>query len=182
LKPFRPDSLFEMAVLAVTEQQISTKAAHSIQKRLLERFGREVDGLPLFPSAETLAEASSESLRDIGLSGRKTEYIQGLARQTASGEFDLQALCGLGNDEVRRRISGLRGFGRWSADYILVRGLGRPDVVPADDLGIQKIVGAYFAGGARLTARQVTETLAPYRPWRGLAVFYLAADHIRKED
>jgi DNA-3-methyladenine glycosylase II len=178
MKPLRPATLFEMMVDAVIEQQISLAAARRIRARVVERFGERKAGLWLFPKPEALVQASSlENLRQCGLSGRKAEYITGLARMVVDGSFSLNNLQGMSDDEVRSTIIGIRGFGRWSADYILIRGLGRPNAVPADDLAVRTIVGKYFGDGSRMTAEQVEQTLKPYVPFRGIAVFYLLVSH-----
>ena len=181
LKPSRPPSLFEMAVTAVTEQQISMAAAYRIRTRLVEAFGDRIltvseKGEPsyhAFPDPERLASASKDSLRQCGLSGRKAEYILGLARRVVSGEIDLERLRDFSDEEVRAVITDLRGFGPWSADYILVRGLGRLDCVPASDLGVRTVVGDLLGDGSRMGAEDVRATLAPFEPHRGLAAFYL---------
>jgi DNA-3-methyladenine glycosylase II len=177
MKPMRPATLFEMAVDAVIEQQISLAAARRIRSRVIERFGEKKAGLWIFPGPEALARASLEELRACGLSGRKSEYINGLARNIVDGSFDLDGLKGMSDDEVRLTISGIRGFGRWSAEYILIRGLGRPDAVPADDLAIRTIVGKYLGKGSRMTAEEVEQKLKPFFPFRGIAVFYLLVHH-----
>ena len=74
---------------------------------------------------------------------------------------------------MRARISALRGFGRWSADYVLVRGLARVDTVPYDDLAIRRVVGQPLGDGHLLTPPEAEEVLAPFAPFRGLAIFYL---------
>jgi DNA-3-methyladenine glycosylase II len=173
LKPFRPASLFDMLVVAVTEQQISLAAAHHMQTRLIERFGSVVDGLPVFPRPQALAGMPLEALTACGLSTRKAEYVRGLAEQIVAGSFDLDALETASVDEVRARISALRGFGRWSADYVLVRGLARVDTVPYDDLAIRRVVGRMLGDGHLLTPPQAEEVLAPFAPFRGLVIFYL---------
>jgi len=175
LKPMRPASLFEMAVIAITEQQISMIAAQRIRSRLIERFGETINGLWLFPTARALAAASLEKLTGCGLSTRKAEYIKGLAEQVAEASLDLEKLKDLPDDEVRSLLCRIRGFGRWSADYILIRGLGRPDVVPVDDLGIRTFTGAYLGDGSRMSAGQVARAFEPYAPFRGIAMFYLMA-------
>ena len=175
MKAFRPATLFEMLVTAVIEQQISLLAAHHIRGRLVESFGQPLDGFVVFPSPEALAEAPLEALRGCGLSQRKAEYIGGLAQLVTTGREDLEALEGLPDDEVRARVAAIRGFGRWSADYLLIRGLGRPDVVPVDDLGIQTLLGRLMGEGARLTPDGVRRVLEPLAPFRGVAVFYLLA-------
>jgi DNA-3-methyladenine glycosylase II len=177
MKPIRPTTLFEMAVDAVIEQQISLAASRRIRARVVERFGEMKAGMWIFPGPETLAEASLEAIRACGLSGRKAEYINGLAGKVADGSFDLDALKGMSDDAVRSVISGIRGFGRWSADYILIRGLGRPDAVPVDDLAVRTIVGRYLGDGGRMTAEGVEGVLQPFVPYRGLAVFYLLVHH-----
>ncbi|MCJ7664221.1 MAG: hypothetical protein MUO24_08265 [Desulfobacterales bacterium] len=177
MKPIRPATLFEMATDAVIEQQISLAAARRIRARVVERFGESKAGLWIFPGPEALAQVPLEAMRACGLSGRKAEYINGLAGKVVDGSFDLDSLIGMSDDEVRSTISGIRGFGRWSADYILIRGLGRPDAVPADDLAIRTIVGRYLGTGSRMTAEQVEQRLKPFAPFRGIAVFYLLVHH-----
>ena len=179
LKPLRPATVYEMAVIAVIEQQISLRAAHSIRTRLVSRFGVEWAGLAAFPRPDRLAQASLEQLRACGLSQRKAEYVRDLSRRVVSGEVDLEGLEHLSNEEVAGALMAIRGFGRWSADYILVRGLGRVDSVPADDLGIRTVVGRALGGGERVSAEKVRELLLPFAPWRGLFAFYLlAADRL----
>ncbi len=175
LKFIRPASLFEMAVIAVTEQQISLSAARSIRQRLVERFGRKIDGLWLFPGPGDLSGTSIDQLTLCGLSGKKAEYIRDLADKVSKGALDLNTLKSMNDDEARGFIGGLRGFGRWSADYILIRGLGRTDAVPSDDLGVRTVLGRYLGSGPRMTATEVEQALEPFRPYRGLATFYFLA-------
>ena len=177
LKPMRPASLFEMAVIAITEQQISILAAQKIRSRLIERFGEKIGDYWLFPTAQSLAGVSLEEIMSCGLSTRKAEYIKGLAEQVADGTLELEALKDLPDDEVRSLICQIRGFGRWSADYILIRGLGSPDVVPVDDLGIRTFTGVYLGDGSRMSAQQVALAFEPYAPFRGIAMFYLMVHH-----
>ncbi len=177
LKPMRPVSLFEMAVIAITEQQISLAAAYQIRDRVIQKFGEPVDNLWVFPSPQDLSAASLEELRSCGLSRQKAEYIHSLAAQISSGNLDLDSLKSMDTDQAREVIMSWRGFGRWSADYILVRGLARPDCVPADDIGIRDVVGWYLGRGQRVNAQEVAEILEPFRPYRGLLAFYLLAYH-----
>jgi DNA-3-methyladenine glycosylase II len=176
LKAMRPASLFDMAVTAVTEQQISLLAAYKIRSRVVERYGERFEGHAMFPRPEALARARLEGLRGCGLSTRKAEYIRDFSRLVASDSFDLERLKTISDDEVREAVTRVRGFGLWSAEYLLFRGLGRPDVVPADDLGIRTILGGYFGGGARMSAAEVRRALEPFAPYRGVATFYLMVD------
>ena len=173
LKPFRPASLFDMLVTAVIEQQISLAAARQIRARLISRFGDEVEGEPVFPAPETLAGAPLDELTECGLSHRKAEYVKGVSTEIVEGTLDLDELEKASSDEVRARIDALRGFGPWSAEYVLIRGLARADAVPVDDLGVRTVVGKLLGDGSRPTAAEAAALLAPLAPYRGLAAFYL---------
>ncbi len=157
LVAMRTPSLFVMAVTAITEQQISLVAAYRIRERMVERYGDPVDGLWAFPSEEVLAHARIDDLKACGLSTRKAEYIIGLSQHIVSGSLDLAEMKTMADEEARAFCIAVRGLGPWAADYILIRGLGRVDVVPADDLGLQKLIGFYLGSGDRMTTKQVRE-------------------------
>jgi DNA-3-methyladenine glycosylase II len=175
LKPMRPASLFEMLVIAITEQQISLAAAYRIRTRIIERFGDPVNGLWVFPTPRRLSESSVADLMTCGLSQRKAEYVKGLAYKVADGLLDLDRFEAMTDEDVRSLLLRVRGLGPWSVDYFLVRGLSRPDRVPADDLGIRSIVGRYLGRGQRLSPEGTMRKLSPFKPYRGLAAFYLLA-------
>ncbi|MHB8780780.1 MAG: DNA-3-methyladenine glycosylase family protein [Candidatus Geothermincolia bacterium] len=177
LKPFRVPSLFDMALIAVTEQQISLAAAFRIRARLIESFGKRVGGQWVYPTPSDLAPLAPDDLKACGLSTRKAEYIIGLARDVASGELDLAVVKSLPLPEARALLLSIRGIGPWAAEYILVRGVGLMDVVPAGDLGIRTLVGYYLGDGSRMSAEEVRRALKPFEPWRGLATFYLMVDY-----
>ncbi len=177
LKAMRMPSLFIMAVTAITEQQISLVAAYRIRERMVEHYGDRVGGLWAFPSEEALAAASIDDLKACGLSTRKAEYIIGLARRIVEGSLDLAEMKSMGDEEARDFCIAIRGLGPWAADYILIRGLGRVDVVPADDLGLQKLIGFYLGNGDRMTTKQVREAMEPFAPYRGVAAFYMMVEY-----
>jgi DNA-3-methyladenine glycosylase II len=181
LKPLRPLSLFEMAIIAITEQQLSLAAAFHIRTRLIERFGTPVGAYWVFPTPAQLAEASLQDLLACGLSRRKAEYVRGIAARAAKGALDLEALKRRSDAEVRACLMSNRGFGSWSAQYILERGLGRPDCLASDDIGLRRVVGKYLACGRRLTPEELEHVLLPFTPFRGLAAYYLAV-HARLRD
>jgi DNA-3-methyladenine glycosylase II len=180
LKPSRPASLFEMAVTAITEQQLSLASAYSIRNRMVQRFGEPVEDLWVFPGPAELSGATLQDLLECGLSHQKSEYIRGLANDIVTGNLDLDSLKSMDTDKAREILMNLRGFGRWSADYVLVRGLARTDSVPSDDLGIRDVMGQYLGTGQRLTSQEVNEKLEPFRPYRGLLAFYLLVAHRMK--
>jgi len=181
LKPMRPASLFEMLVIAITEQQISLAAAYRIRTRIIERYGDRVNGLWVFPTPRRLSESSVAELMTCGLSQRKAEYVQGIAVKVADGLLDLDQLAAMSDEDVRFLLLQVRGLGPWSAEYFLVRGLSRPDRVPADDLGIRSVVGRYLGRGHRLSPQGTLRKLSAFKPYRGLAAFYLLAHERRSK-
>jgi 3-methyladenine DNA glycosylase/8-oxoguanine DNA glycosylase len=174
LKPLRPASLFEMLVIAITEQQLSLAAAFHIRQRLVERFGSRLGGIWLFPTPASLAEAPLSALKACGLSGQKAEYVAALAGEIAAKRLDLAALKAMSDAEARDLLARQRGLGDWSINYILTRGLGRPDCLPAGDVRLRRVVGRYLAGGSRLSPEELQRALAPFAPFRSLAAYYLA--------
>ena len=174
MRPFRPASLFEMLAIAITEQQISMRVAEVMRERLTARFGDMVDGAPVFPDESSLEGATLAGLVSCGLSHRKAEYIRDLSKDVASGRLDLEGLKGLPDEEAFQALTRIRGVGPWTADYVLVRGLGRVDRVPVEDLGIRGVVGKYLGKGQRIEDRdEVLPLLQPFAPYRGLAAYYM---------
>ena len=181
LKPVRPPDIFHMLVIALSEQQVSMTAALAIRERIISSFGTAIGRLTAFPRPETLSAADIRQLRSCGLSLRKAESLRELARLFASGEIDPEAWKEMEDRELVELLTSLPGVGQWTAEYVLLRGLGRLDVVPGSDLGVRRAVGAYLAGGGIPSAGEVHEILRPWSPWRGLAAFYLLAHQRRSQ-
>jgi DNA-3-methyladenine glycosylase II len=168
---FRPSlspDPFEALVTSITAQQVSLQSAVAIRNRLVERFGEPVGRVWAFPPRERLAAASEEELFAVGFSRRKAEYVVGLARS----EIDLAELALLRDDEVKERLTALRGLGEWTADWFLARHLGRPRAWPAGDLALRKAVRGIYgdvdvrAAGAR------------FEPFQNLTAHYLLAQFL----
>jgi DNA-3-methyladenine glycosylase II len=181
LKPFRPPDLFQMMVIAVTEQQISMAAAARIRQRIVTSFGSRAGDMTVFPRPEDLASRTQEELRSCGLSGRKAEYLIELSNKLVRGELDAANWEDMPDEDLIQYLKSHRGIGEWTAEYILVRGLGRLDVVPASDLGVRKVVGRYLGGGGSPSPDEVRDILEPWSPWRGLLAFYLLAHGRRSQ-
>jgi 3-methyladenine DNA glycosylase/8-oxoguanine DNA glycosylase len=159
---------FEMLVGAITAQQVSLFAAVAIRNRLVERFGERVGRVWAFPARERLAAASEEELFALGFSRRKAEYVVGLARS----DLDLAALALLQDDEVKARLTALRGLGEWTADWFLARHLARPQAWPAGDLALRKAVRALYGDV------DVRATGARFEPFQNLTAHYLLAQYL----
>jgi DNA-3-methyladenine glycosylase II len=137
--PLQPDP-FEALVTSITAQQVSLFSAVAIRNRLVQRFGTQVGEAWAFPTRERIAAAKEAELVAVGFTRRKAEYAVGLAR---SG-LDLGELGRLDDDEVRVRITAIRGLGSWTAEWFLARHLARPRAWPAGDLALRKAADVLF--------------------------------------
>jgi DNA-3-methyladenine glycosylase II len=163
--PLAPDP-FEALVSSITAQQVSLHSAFAVRSRFIDRFGVSAKHAVAFPTRERIACASEKDLTALGFSRRKAEYVLGLARS----DLDLEELALLPDDEVKARITSLRGLGEWSADWFLARHLARTEAWPAGDLGLRKAVLAFYP--------DVTDVRAAgdrFAPFQNLSAHYLLA-------
>lgn len=164
---------FTTLARSIIGQQISVKAAQTVWDRfvLLMPEGSK----PLSP--EGLMRLSTSDMRSAGLSVRKVEYLQELARHFAAGSVREADWSVLDDESVIRQLVEIRGIGRWTAEMFLIFHLMRPDVLPLDDVGLIKGISVnYFSGEpvSRAEAREVADAWSPYRTvatwfiWRSL--------------
>jgi len=177
LKSPSTTTAYEALVYAIIEQQISLRAARSIQKKLIEAFGEilEFDGNDYyaFPTPQILVSKSIDQLRDCGLSGRKAEYILGVSRLIVNG-LDLEGIkCWRDDNQVIEELCKIRGVGVWTAEMAMIRGMQRFDSIPADDLGLRRCKSNYYCDSRMITGREARQIAEFWRGWRGLASFYL---------
>lgn len=166
--PLNPDP-YETLVTSITAQQVSLRSAFAVRNRLIERFGRPVGAAWEFPRRERLAEAKEDELTAIGFSGRKAEYVLGLARDPSPWS----GLDELADEDVKARLVAVRGLGEWTADWFLARHLGRPRAWPAGDLGLVKAVGLFYFDGIRPSVAEVRRFGERFAPFENLAAHYL---------
>jgi len=163
--PLAPDP-FEALVSSITAQQVSLHSAFAVRSRFIERFGEPADLAVAFPTRERVARAAEADLTTLGFSRRKAEYVLGIAR----ADVDFEGLASLPDDEVKTRLTALRGLGEWSADWFLARYLARPEAWPAGDLGLRKAVLRFYP--------EVTDVRAAglrFHPFQNLSAHYLLA-------
>ena len=181
LRPTIVPDAFEMLVGSISAQQVNLAFAFATRARLVRRYGSpvEFEGTTVyaFPAPAALAAVPPSELRAMQFSERKAEYIVGLARELATGRLDLPGLATAPDEAVIARLTEIRGLGRWSAEWFLARGLGRPDVCPADDLGVRRAVEALCFRGRERDGAAVRRRARAWRPYRSLATHYLLAAH-----
>ena len=178
----RPDETLPALVRAVVGQQLSVKAAATIHGRVLAAFA---PGHPDRPEttaesarladalAQTVPAAPDDALRACGLSRAKTASVRDLVDRYLDGRLPSRAdLAEVADAEVVAALSAARGVGVWTAQMVLIFTLGRPDVWPVADLGVQEGMRVVAGLDDRPMAREMEPLGRPYAPWRSVAAWY----------
>jgi DNA-3-methyladenine glycosylase II len=163
----RPEDPYGALLRSIVGQQLSTKAARSIYNRLVELFGGKT------PSPQELLDADPDTVRAVGLSNAKVRYVRSLAEHVLSGELELDKLDALGDEEVEREVTAVKGLGQWTAHMFLIFHLGRPDVLPVGDLGVRRAVERAYGLEELPSAEELDRLGERWAPYRSLASLYL---------
>jgi DNA-3-methyladenine glycosylase II len=181
LRPTLSPTPLEMFVGAITAQQVNLAFAFALRARVVTRYGTPMaiggDEVYAFPDAARLAGARVADLRAMQFSARKAEYIVGVAREITTGALDPGALREASDAEVIERLTAVRGFGRWTADWFLARCLGRGACCPAGDLAVRKAFDHYYGRGRALSEAAIRRRAARWGGYQNLAIHYLLAGH-----
>lgn len=171
--PQTPD-LFDGLTWVIVGQQINLAFAYVLRRRLAERVGTPVaDGLFAPPSAEAVANLTVEELGRMQFSRRKAEYLIGAAQKIVAGELDLERLSTVSPEEAEAGLVAVRGIGRWSAQYLMMRAFGLEDCVPVGDAGLVKALASFFNLPDRPKEAETLELMRPFAPYRSWATFHL---------
>jgi DNA-3-methyladenine glycosylase II len=177
LKSPHTPSVFEALIIAITEQQIALPVALAIRKRLVEKYGKivTVNGRKYFtfPTAETLAKARVADIREMKFSTKKAEYIVGVSSKVASGELDLEAMKTWEAGKVLETLTKIRGIGPWTVEYMMCRGMGKYEALPASDIALRASVTRYLGEKERVSEKIVRGLLEKFGKYKGQAAFYL---------
>lgn len=166
---------FQALALAILYQQLAGTAARAIVQRFLALYGHSAHPLTdaHFPSPQEIIATPEAELRAAGLSRQKSAYLRDLALKFASGEVDPRQFATLDDEEIIQRLSTIKGIGRWTAEMFLMFALGRPDVLPVDDLGLRKAVQQAYGLPSLPKPEELQAIAEPWRPYRSLATWYL---------
>ena len=163
----RPADAYGALLRSIVGQQLSTKAAASIYRRVMELFGGKT------PSPEQLLAMDPDELRTAGLSRAKVAYMRSLAEHVVDGSLELDRLHELPDEEIIAELTAVKGIGEWSAHMFLIFHLQRPDVLPVGDLGVRNAAMQEYDLKQLPTAAELTELGEAWRPHRSLAALYL---------
>ena len=141
--------------------------------RFVETFGDSVEGVWRYPSLERIASLDVSVLQDMQFSNRKAEYIIGLSRAVVSGELDLQQLKRWEDAEVIEKLVSYRGVGPWTAQNFLMFGLGRPDLFPVADIGLQNALKQLWGMDRKPTKDEILACFPNWSPYLSYAALYL---------
>ena len=167
LEPRRTGTHFEALARAIVFQQLSGKAASTIHGRLLSLYpGRRL-------RAPLLLATSDGDLRAAGLSRQKIGYLRDLSERMVAGGLPLTRLDRLSDEEIIERLTAVKGIGRWTVQMFLLFRLGRPDVLPELDLGVQTAIQREYGLAKRPTPKEVLALGALWRPHASVASWYL---------
>lgn len=167
LSPRTDGSHFDAVCRSIVYQQLSGKAAATIHGRVLGLYGGRA------PLPHELAATPDEQLRGVGLSRQKLSYLKDLATRVSANELPIETLHELPDDAVIDALVRVKGVGRWTAQMFLMFRLGRPDVLPELDLGIQNAIQRAYRLRKRPLPPRVTKIGARWAPYRTVASWYL---------
>jgi DNA-3-methyladenine glycosylase II len=184
LKPPRFPSLFECLVNAIACQQLTLSVGIALLNRLAERYGRtaadsSATALHTFPDPLDLATADIEAVRGLGFSTAKARALVDLAQHINQRDLDLDHQVVGDDDAASAALQHLRGIGRWSAVYALLRGMGRIAVFPGDDVGarnnLKRLLGVDVDN-----YEAVRRTASRWAPYAGLVYFHMLLEHVER--
>lgn len=159
---------FQALARTIIFQQLAGAAANAIYNRFVGLF----PGAP-FPSAEQVLAKSDAELRAVGLSEKKALYIKDLAAHVRNGTLNFHRFHRMTDDEIITDLTRVKGIGKWTAEIFLMFNLGRPDIMPADDLGVQNAVKRYYRMRQRPNRKRLLRHAERWRPYRSAAAWYL---------
>ena len=161
---------FEALCAAIINQQLSTKAADTIEKKFRKLFLSRG-----FPKPDQVLKVSDSKLRLVGLSFQKISYIKSLAKLINDGNIDFKNFSKMSDEEIIETLVKVKGIGRWTAEMFLMFCLNRPDVFAHGDLGLKNAIKKLYKIEAKINPKKYEKLVNNWRPQRSTAARYLWA-------
>lgn len=169
IRPVSPDDYYWELVDAIISQQLSVKAACSIEERFLALYPGKV------PTPDQILVTPDEKLRQAGLSGAKVKYVKSLAQHIRDGKLELEILNKLSNLEVSRELTAVKGIGQWTAHMFLMFAMARLDVLAVGDLGIRSGIQKLYSLPSLPSAEEIEKIAKKnkWHPYETVACWYI---------
>ncbi|MCM3442665.1 DNA-3-methyladenine glycosylase family protein [Metabacillus halosaccharovorans] len=165
--------LYNCLVKCIIHQQLNLAFAHTLTTRFVKKFGYEVEGVWFYPKPEVVAGLQYEELRDLQFSGRKAEYLIDTSRLIAEGKLKLAELANQSDEEILKNLIKIRGIGPWTVQSLLLSGLGRPNLFPKADIGIQRAIQQHFNLEKKPSHDEMDQYSEQWSPYLSYATLYL---------
>ncbi|MBV5123907.1 DNA-3-methyladenine glycosylase family protein [Bacillus halotolerans] len=137
-------SVYNCIMKCIVHQQLNLSFAYTLTERFVQTFGEQKDGVWCYPKPETIAALDYQDLRELQFSMRKAEYAIDTSRMIAEGTLDLSELPQLTDEDIMKKLIKIRGIGPWTVQNVLMFGLGRPNLFPLADIGLQNAIKRHF--------------------------------------
>ncbi|KKI89073.1 DNA-3-methyladenine glycosylase [Bacillus sp. SA1-12] len=157
----------------IIHQQLNLAFAHKLTERFVKTFGYQVDDVWFYPRPKTVAALQYDDLKALQFSGRKAEYVIDTSRLIAEGKLNIAELDMLSDEEIMKKLIKIRGLGPWTVQSLLLSGLGRPNLFPKADIGIQNAIKKHFKLEKKPTAEEMDQYSKRWEPYLSYATLYL---------
>ncbi|WP_280770185.1 DNA-3-methyladenine glycosylase family protein [Salipaludibacillus daqingensis] len=172
--PFVCDfQLYGSLMKGITHQQLNMTFAYTLSERFVKTFGFEQEGAWFYPKPERVCEIEVDELRKLQFSQRKAEYVIDTSKRIVEGKLDLEQLAKESDEEVIKTLVKVRGIGPWTAENFLMFGLGRMDLFPIQDVGVQNGMKKFYNWDTKPTYETMLDKSANWKPYRTYATLYL---------
>lgn len=169
----REPELYGCLVKTIIHQQLNMAFAYTLSTRFVERYGERSDGAWFYPSPEKTASLAAADLTELQFSRRKAEYVIDTSRQIAEGSLSLEEMETNASEDVIKKLTAVRGIGPWTAECFLLFGLGRLDLMPAKDIGIQNGLKQLLNLESKPSEEEIRKRALKWAPYESYAALYL---------
>lgn len=165
--------LYSCLVKCIIHQQLNLAFAHTLTARFVKQFGYEVDNVWFYPKPKVVARLKYEELRELQFSQRKAEYLIDTSKLIADKILNLDELAKQSDEEILKTLIKIRGIGPWTVQNMLLSGLGRPNLFPKADIGVQRAIQQHFQLEAKPTNDEMDQYSEQWSPYLSYATLYL---------
>jgi DNA-3-methyladenine glycosylase II len=165
--------LYRCLMKCFIHQQLNVTFAHTLTERFVKEFGYQVGDVWFYPKPEIVATLKYDDLRALQFSGRKAEYVIDTSRLISEGKLNLTELELLSDSEIMKKLTKVRGIGPWTVQNLLLAGLGRSNLFPKADIGVQKAMQKHFKLGEKPTSEEMDQYSERWEPYLSYATLYL---------